>query len=138
NWSNDLPFSDKGRTASAEIGFGQNLIGFNVYTNEDLNRKAAYESVGEGTDYDSPIGGRNPEGTYVNGKPYFSAFYYARRSGGNVTRAGLNQPWVQDLFQNVVAHKGLLRLLGGKAPYFRPGNYGSVYGYHGRYNPFIY
>ena len=133
NWSNDLPFSDKGRTASAEVGFGQNLIGFNVFTSEHGDVDKAFESAQNGSAYVSEVHGVNEAGSYNDrGTPYFSAFYFARRSGRNVFRTGVNAPWVQNVFQN-----GAHQLIG--VPYFIPGNYPArPYGYFGRYNPFIY
>jgi RHS repeat-associated protein len=97
-WSNDWnPISpangtDKGRTASVEIGYGAARLGFNVYTSAPGEIKFR----GQG-DYTDTTWGENPRGSYT-GKPYASALYLGYVNGRNIYRAGLNSPYVQDFF----------------------------------------
>jgi hypothetical protein len=131
-WSNDWdPISktgtDQGRTASVEIGHGSARLGFNVYTSAPERTILPDEGAWNETNW-----GTNDHGSYT-GKPYASALYFGYVKGRNMYRAGVNSPYVQDFFQN-----GLHKYIGG-VPYFPRGNYrSSIYGYYGKYNPFIY
>jgi hypothetical protein len=125
--TNDLPRSDKGRTAASELGYGKYSIGFNVYTSEGNDITTT-----KGKAWESPIWGYSSNGSYDRGDVYSSALYFGYRTRGIAYRTGIDAPFVQDFFQN-----GVHRHISG-SPYFQKGNYLRVYGYRGTYNRFIY
>ncbi len=126
--------SDKGRTASVEIGWGSRIMGFNTYTSR--GGEAIQDETAWNDTFWSKMGllGPNPKGAYNNATVYGSAFYVGYRNHEQVYRAGINSPWVQDVIQN-----GWHRAPWVKAPYFPRGNYRTpFYGHFGTYNPFVY
>ena len=111
--------SDWYRTAAAEIGIGEVSFGFNLFTTEPpLEEYDSKPHKGGNSEYISPIHGKNPLGTYSTGSRVYAGMYLGYRNGNRVSRAGIDAPWVQDLFQNGI-HRWVV-----PTPYFNT-NYGS-------------
>jgi len=111
--------SDWYRTAAAEIGIGEMSFGFNLFTTEPpLEEYISKPHKGGDSEYISPIHGKNPLGTYKTGSRVFAGMYLGYRNGNRVSRFGIDNAWVQDLFQNGI-HRWVV-----PTPYFNT-NYGS-------------
>ncbi|HEX5003161.1 MAG TPA: FG-GAP-like repeat-containing protein [Bacteroidia bacterium] len=108
---NDVWLSgDKYRTAAVELGMGDYRGGFSIYT----NRASGTTDADKPDEWSSETWGCNKfgKGTYVDGKRIYSGAYIGYNNGTTVFRAGINDPRVQDLFQN-----GLHRIIGSS--YFK-------------------
>lgn len=107
--------SDKGRTASAQLGYKGFNIGFQVISTDHSDfTEAAKNSSSWVSRTWGKLFGNNPAGVYDdNSKRITSPFYfgYSGANGFNY-RIGIDAPLVQDFFQN-----GLHRLIG--SPWFR-------------------
>jgi hypothetical protein len=121
---------DKSRTAAAEIGIGNFSYGMNIYTTAPP--QSEYDDGIGGGNYSSPIWGDNKTGSYSSGSRVYAGMYVGMRNGNNVIRAGIDAPWVQDLFQNGV-HRHLV-----PGPYFdtRLGPPAGLFGQGLYYNPY--
>ncbi len=130
---------DRWRTAAGEIGCGNFVLGFSVYTNDPAgiaeaeNLKRAKATDLNGTNL---LGKTNRwgNGAWKKGQTYYAPGYVGIRQGNNITRFGYSNRWVQDRTQNFI-HRN-----------FWPGNqnfynrYDYMYegwsGYSGYYNPY--
>jgi hypothetical protein len=101
--TNDIPWSDKYRTAAAQIGVGNFSTGFNLYTTAPPESEHESGRGKDESDYKS-MWSSSKHGTYSSGSRIYAALYLGYRSGNNVSRIGINAYWVQDFFQNGI-HK---------------------------------
>jgi hypothetical protein len=111
--------SDKFRTAAAEIGIGDFSYGFNLFTTAPpiSEYTSKPQQLGADKKYRSPIWGKNPLYTYSSGSRVYAGMYVGYRNGNNISRMGVDAPWVQDFFQNGI-HRHVV-----PTPYFNT-NYG--------------
>ncbi len=125
--------SDKFRTAAAEIGIGDFSYGFNLFTTTPPESEYNLRpQIGNDKTYTSFIWGRNPRHTYSSGSRVYAGMYIGYRNGNNISRMGIDAPWVQDFFQNGI-HRHVV-----KTPYFNT-NYGPptrFFGQSGHYFPY--
>ena len=119
-WGDD---NDRYRSHAMEVGFGNFVIGSNVYTNQVKN------FVMESNSDKKPLSGSvfGTHNTWVDGKVYSSPAYIGVKSKNKITRVGVDTPIVADLTQNFA-----LFILGGNffprgtfqtKPYYQTGQY---------------
>ena len=123
----------KTRTAAAEVGVGEISFGINLFTTEPpMEEYSKKPQKGGNTEYESPIHGKNPLGTYSTGSRVYAGMYLGYRNGNRVSRLGIDASWVQDLFQNGI-HRWFV-----KTPYFNTylGSPSTAFLQGGYFNPF--
>ena len=127
--SNDLPWSDKYRTAAAEIGYRLNkntdlAFGLNLYTGDPSNSEVNY---------------KNPNawnGTYTNvenDNMRAGVHFFGVRYKGKSYKAGYNSDQIRHFWQNEVVHTQISR-----SPWFRqdPSFQNRFYYQQSTYNPY--
>jgi RHS repeat-associated protein len=129
---------DKYRTAAAEIGWENYSFGMNLYTTEP-DKKEYKLHQGSDEEYTSPIWGKsgiskktgNPFYTYKSGERVFAGMYFGINRNGAVQRLGIDDAFVQDLFQNGI-HRNVVR-----GPYLNTnlGSPSSIFSQNFNYNP---
>jgi len=127
---------DRWRTAAAEMGYGDFVFGFNVYTNNPTP-----ERNGVDTDGENLVGNKNLHGfgSWIGGLVYNAPGYVGFRNGNSVTRVGYSSRWVQDRTQNWIHRNfGIGKTSFGYQNYYN--DYTKMheggYSYSGFYNPF--
>jgi hypothetical protein len=121
---------DRWRTAAGEIGYGDVVFGFNVYTNNPT--KETHEVDYNGTNL---LGKKNRwgNGSWIGGLVYSSPAYIGIRQGNSITRFGYSSRWVQDRTQNLI-HRNFYP---GRQNFYN--DYSQMtdgwYSYWGYYNP---
>ena len=134
---------DRWRTSAVELGFGNFILGTNVYTNDPkgeaiaagIDPKKAVDYSGESNLWGPNTGER---GAWKNGQVIRAPLYVGIRNGRQTVRFGYSHPAIQDATQNFV-HRYVFF---GRQNYynryndFEGGARGRWYGYSGYYNPF--
>lgn len=76
-----------------------------------------------------------PYGAWKDGRVFRSTLSLGYKSGGNISEIGINNPWVQDIFQNSI-HRwvpfGRQNYYNNYSEFSNPGFYGSA----NAYNPY--
>ncbi|MCX6272680.1 MAG: polymorphic toxin type 23 domain-containing protein [Bacteroidetes bacterium] len=125
---------DKYRTAAAEIGYNKYTLGMILKTTDHSAETDA--SLPEEFRSKFASCNRRGLGAYLQGSRIYSSLYLGYRNGNNITRIGIDSPWVQDLFQN--GTHNLINRLGSSSSYFKTdyGTKSKLYFYNGNYHPF--
>ncbi|ASB48828.1 polymorphic toxin type 23 domain-containing protein [Alkalitalea saponilacus] len=124
---------DRLRTSAAELEIGGLLIGKSVYTNSPDRNADRDESYFSRFYRKFGLLARPEAGTYADGRVYSSPAWVGVRHGKHfVSRAGINHPAVQDIFQN-----GVHLIKSGSPLFITPyGVYNEPWGFSGYYNPY--
>lgn len=89
---------DEHRTAAVEFGLQNMSLGFNLYTTSPP--VSEYKDIGRGGNKTYRNGFRTfwgNRGTYSQGDRISASLYLGYRNGNNVSRVGIDAPWVQEI-----------------------------------------
>jgi RHS repeat-associated protein len=128
-WENDFfaNSGDKYRTNAIEFGYGDFVVGTNLWTNDPEGDGSLVDPNGKNL-----RGKTSKSGAWVDGQVLSAPAYVGYRQGNSITRVGLSNPWVQDRTQNFI-HKNV-----NPTPFFNKYDRfrGGAWSYSGYNNPF--
>jgi RHS repeat-associated protein len=137
---------DRWRSGAWSIAYRDFEVGAFVYTDEryDVNDEVdkSHSTIFDEVDYEgtNKLGRTNKhgQGAWKEGQVYRSPAWIGMRSGRNVARIGISNPWVQDRVQNSIHRNGFFRLPFGYQHFWNRYDYfdDSLYAYGGFYNPY--
>jgi RHS repeat-associated protein len=128
-WENDFfaNSGDKYRTNALEFGYGDFVLGTNLWTNDPEGEGSLIDPNGTNL-----RGKTSKSGAWENGQVWSAPLYVGYRQGNTISRIGFSNPLIQDRTQNFV-HKNI-----NPTPFFNKyDNFqGGTWSYSGYYNPY--